>query len=360
MERRILNHYKTPGHATFYSGLSNTFKFWKQTYPKLTLKKVSDILAQNEGYTRHRQVKEEKTSPTYIYFKRDSIQLDLIDIRALSDSNDNFKWILSSIDCFTKMAQCEPLKSKTQDNVLFGFKEILKRFKQKPKSIYTDAGSEFGLKFKDYCNTNKIKIFYAISTKQKASMVERLNLTLKKMIYSYMTDKGSLRFIPHLQKIVKSYNSKIHSSLPNITPLQAEVGDEDTTFNIRQMNELKYLSAKKVPAKFTVGQKVRISTAKNIFSRGFKPQHQGEIFTVESVDRRLPRPRYRLTDYYGKEKILGHFTNNELQPVRKEHFNIEKILQTKTDRKGIKKHLVKFEDYREPEWILASQIVSKN
>ena len=361
MEKKILNAYTTAGHETYYSGLQNTFQFWKKSaFPKLTLKKLTKILSKNEGYTRHRQVKKDPTNPTYVYFKRDSIQLDLVDISKFSKFNDGKKFLLTAIDAFTKFAQCQALKNKTQDSVLSGFKEVLKRFGQKPLSIYVDSGKEFtNNQFKQYLSKNKIKPYFAKSSKYKAAMVERLNQSLKKMIYSFMTDNETYNFLPKLQKIVKTYNSRIHSALPQITPQQAEKNDVKTAYNIRQKNELKYMKVKEAPIKHAVGENVRISTAKNVFSRGYNPQYQNEVFKVNKINKTLPRPRYELTDYNNKEIIDGLFTNNELQLVTKDTFDIEEILQTKTDRRGVNHYLVKFKDYKQPEWIKENQIVTK-
>ena len=97
-----------------------------------------------------------------------------------------------------------------------------------------------------------IRIYYAQSSKYKAAMVERLNFTLKRMIYSFITDRESYKFVPQLQDIVKSYNEKVHSSLPNISPMDAEKNYEKHAYNIRQMNELKYLKVKKAKVKHKI------------------------------------------------------------------------------------------------------------
>ena len=83
-------------------------------------------------------------------------------------------------------------------------------------------------------------------------MVERLNFTLKRMIYAFISDHETYKFIPRLQDIVKSYNSKVHSSLPNISPMEAEKNYEKHAYDIRQINELKFLAVKKAKVKHKI------------------------------------------------------------------------------------------------------------
>ena len=236
------------------------------------------------------------------------------------------------------------------------FKKIVKNAKTKPRSVFADSGSEFkNAKFKKFCRDNSINLYFAQSFGH-ASMIERFNLTLKRKQHAFMTDNETYRFVPHLKKILMSYNTSIHSALPNITPLQAENGDEETFYQIRLMNEKKYSNTKRVKPQFEIGDKVRISTAKNKFSRGFKPQYQDEVFKVSSVNDRLPKPRYEVDSYNNEETIVGRFMPNELQSVDKNIFVIDKILDRRKSH-GVKQIKVKWRNYDKPEWINENQIV---
>ena len=140
MNNEILSAYSKPGHATFYGGLTKTYKFWKSKYPKLTLKKLAVILSENEAYTRHRAVKREATNPYFVYYKRQVVELDLIDVSQLKKFNSETSFLISAIDCFTRLGQCLGVKDKTQNSVLQGVKLILKKFGEKPHSFHVDKG----------------------------------------------------------------------------------------------------------------------------------------------------------------------------------------------------------------------------
>ena len=357
MEQKILSTYVKPGHPTFYAGLHNVYSYWKPDFPELTLKTVKKLLSQNEGYTRHRQTRRGKTNPIYCYRKRDTFSIDLVDCQNLSKFNSNNKFLLNVIDNFTKFAWSEPIINKTQDVVLKAFQKVIRDAKTKPRSVFADSGGEFrNAKFKKYCSDNAIELYFAQSFGH-ASMIERFNLTLKRKQFAYMTDNETYRFVPNLKKILTSYNTSKHSSLPGISPLEAENGDQETFYQMRLINEKKYIKALRINPKFDIGDTVRISTAKNIFSRGFNPQYQDEVFKVSSIDRRLPRPRFGVDNYDNTETIQGKFDPNELQTVDKDIFVIDKILDRRKGPNGVKQIKVKWRNYKNPEWINANQLV---
>ena len=55
--------------------------------------------------------------------------------------------------------------------------------------------------------------FYAENNKLKASVVERVNRTLKSKRYCYFIAVNSLRYIDVLQDLVDSYNNIYHRSI---------------------------------------------------------------------------------------------------------------------------------------------------
>lgn len=357
MEKVISAAYTKPGHPTFYAGISNVYRHWKQKFPELTLKLVKTLLSKNEGYTRHRQTKRGKTNPIYCYSKRQTFSIDLVDCQNIHKDNGDVKFLLNVIDNFTKYAWSEPLRNKTRDVVLQAFKKIIKECKIKPKSVFADSGGEFqNAKFKKFCSAKDIDLYFAKSFGH-ASMVERFNLTLKRKIYAFMTDNETYRFVPKLKDIMKSYNTSKHSSLPDISPLEAENGNQETFYQMRLLNEKKYMKIPRTNTKYDIGDTIRVSTAKNVFSRGFNPQYQDEVFKVNSVDNRLPRPRYSLNSYDNTETIEGKFDANEMQNVNKDIFVIEKILDRRKGPKGTKQIKVKWRSYKNPEWIDERQLL---
>ena len=81
------------------------------------------------------------------------------------------------------------------------------------------------------------------------------------------------------------------------------------------------------PFRFKVGDKVRITYIRNIFTREYDAKWTGEIFKVTQRIMRGGLPIYRLKDFHDEE-IKGTFSQSELQKVD-DIWKIEKILKTK-------------------------------
>ena len=58
-------------------------------------------------------------------------------------SNKGYEYILAVIDCFSRFAYVEPMRTKTASETVSAFKKILRRAKAKPRLLQSDLGSEF-------------------------------------------------------------------------------------------------------------------------------------------------------------------------------------------------------------------------
>lgn len=75
----------------------------------------------------------------------DLYQADLVEMIPYAEENDGYKYILTCINCFSKMAYCAPLKTKTSDEVARQMENhvLLKLPKLSiPKNVQTDNGKE--------------------------------------------------------------------------------------------------------------------------------------------------------------------------------------------------------------------------
>ena len=77
--------------------------------------------------------------------------------------------------------------------------------------------------------------------------------------------------------------------------------------------------------KFKVGDHVRISKYKNIFSKGYTPNWSEEIFVIEEVKNTVPWT-YVINDLNGDE-IIGKFYEKQLQKTNQQEFMIEKVIR---------------------------------
>ena len=87
-------------------------------------------------------------------------------------------------------------------------------------------------------------------------------------------------------------------------------------------------------AKFKVGDHVRISKYKNIFSKGYAPNWSEAIFIVKKIKNIVPWT-YVISDLNG-EDIVGSFYEKELQKTNQKEFRIEKVIKRKGNKLYVK------------------------
>jgi len=74
--------------------------------------------------------------------------------------------------------------------------------------------------------------------------------------------------------------------------------------------EIKQREINNVKIKFKVGDNVRISTQKEVFTKGYLPNWSTEIFEIIKINKTLT-VTYQLQDYTGKP-IAGFFYSGEI------------------------------------------------
>ena len=323
-----------------FSGITNIYRYYGG---QLSYKQIKDFLAGVDTYTLHKKSRETSHNPTFVKYRRQQLQLDLVDIQKLSKLNDNYRFLLNGIDCFTRFGFCAPLKDKRAPTVLEGFKAILRTARDYPSTLVTDSGSEFiNWQFVNFCKDNSIKCYQSY-TSTHAAFVERYNRTIKNKIYAYMDGQNTERFVDVLPDIINSYNNS-HHRIIGMTPSNAEL--KENQLKVRQKMELYYAKVRKKKPKYKIGDNVRISTMPSKFQRGFEIQNASEIFVVSSINTNLPLPLYKIHTYGKPEDVIkGSFYESELTLTKLDHFQIENIL-----RKTKNKVLVKWQGYSEPTW----------
>ena len=92
-------------------------------------------------------------------------------------------------------------------------------------------------------------------------------------------------------------------------------------------NSINNLNSEPIKAKFSVGNKVRITKKKTTFEKSYTARWSEEIFTVTKILYRPTDPRtYKISDYNGEE-IQGtkrHFTNRSYKKPLKKFLGLKK------------------------------------
>lgn len=253
----------------------------------------------------------------------DLYQADLVEMQPYAKLNKGYRYIMTMINCFSKFAFAVPLKDKSGLEVAKALEPILS--KHKMKNLQTDDG-------KEWFNTNvarlvkKYKInHYSTYSDLKASIVERLNRTLKTRMWKQFTAQGTHEWLSILPVIVKSYNNSKHRTI-GMKP--KDVRRKHVKSILDKINKVK---PSKYDPKFKVGDSVRISRHKKVFAKGYLPNWTNEVFTIYAVRPTNP-VTYALQDYKG-EILKGGFYEHEINLSKTgDVYLVEKVLKRKGDK----------------------------
>ena len=138
-----------------------------------------------------------------------------------------------------------------------------------------------------------------------------------------MTSISKNVYIDKLGDIVDEYNNTYHTTIK-----MKSIDVKDNTY----LNVDKEIDNK--DPKFKVGDYVRISKYKNIFTKGYMPNWSEELFVIKQVKNTFPWT-YVINDLNGEE-IIGTFYEKELQKINQEEFRIERVIRRKGDKLYVK------------------------
>jgi len=256
-------------------------------------------------------------------------QADIVEMLPYSRFNRGHHYILTVIDVLSKYAWAVPLKSKAGNETAEAIARIIRESERCPKNLQTDMGKEFyNADVQRLVKKHGIN-HYSTYSVLKASVVERFNRTLKNNMWKMFTLHGNYKWLDALPRLVSDYNARKHRTIGmrpvDVTPAVAE------RLLTTVYNRIKIAG----PAKFKVGDSVRVSKYKTIFEKGYTPNWTTEVFKIVKVQRTNP-VTYLLEDYRGKS-VAGAFYERELlRAADPDVYLVEKILRRRGDKVYVK------------------------
>ena len=180
-----------------FSSPNKLYNEAKKHDENINRKDVKEWLHTQLTYTLHKPVKLNfKTRPVIVHDIDEQWQMDLVDLSKLSKYNSGLKYLLVTIDVLSKYTWIEPLKTKTAKELKEAIEKIFSHDGPQPTMIQTDKGTEFlNSLVKNMLKVRKIKLF-TTNSERKASFVERLNRTMKSIMFNYFTKHNWLNLIP--------------------------------------------------------------------------------------------------------------------------------------------------------------------
>ena len=345
MNEYLQSIYTDPAHEAGYTSPVKLYAWLKKHGEfKPTLQQVKKWLAGQESYTLHRAVRR-KFPRNRVYVNDIDVQwdVDLADFRNISKHNDNYSYVLFTVDILSKKCRARAIKTKRPSDVVQAFKEIFAEG-VKPLRIRSDKGSEFISQItQKFFKGEDIVHSKTQSTEIKASNIERLIRSLKATMYRYFTQNNTYRYIDKLQAFIEAYNNRPHKTIKAAPASVTKQNAHQVWFEAYAAPLLRK-PGKATKVKFKVGDMVRITHIKGAFTRDFYARWSGEIFTVSDIDYQNRIPLYKLTAY-NKEEITGLFYEQELQMADidvTQPYKVEKILRTRKRRGKGTEYLIKF------------------
>ena len=126
-----------------------------------------------------------------------------------------------------------------------------------------------------------------------------------------------------IDDIVDKYNNKVYKT---IQMKRIDVTDDSYAKNNEDFT--------KKDLKFKVGDHVRISKYKKIFTKGYTPNLWEEIFVISKIKKAVSWTCV-INDLNGEE-ITGSFYEKEFQKTSQKEFRIEKEIRKKGDKLYVK------------------------
>ena len=338
----IEHEFSTPGRAGAFSAPERVFSIVGKK--GISRKEVDDKLIDIDAYGEHREFRRRKNyNPFYIYRRRQQTQADLIEVGDFAKENDGVKFLLVLLNAFSRKVWVFPLKNKSASTVKQALETWLGKV-QSPQTLLVDGGKEFwNNPVKKLLRDHNIRLNLA-SGKHKAGMVERANKTLQILIYKYMRHNERWRYLDALPNLVKTYNRREHRTL-GMSPNEAH--KKENEIKVRSILMERYMKRKKKnqPPLLKIGDFVRrhIEPRSRISpdTRSYWMNFSKEIFRIRKINQRMAVPMYYLESCLSGKDIARAYYRNELQPIGKDIFKVEKVLRHR-QRSGKREVLVKW------------------
>ena len=218
------------------------------------------------------------TNKTDVYFIDDIWSLDILDLKDYGpENNKGYRYVLVTIDNFSKFGWTIPLKNKNAQTIKDSFENIIKNSKRKPNLIETDRGKEFYNNiFQDFLNKNNIKL-YSRNSSYGALFAQRFNKTIRDLLKRPVFEMGDGKWIDILPTITKQYNNRVHSST-KITPIQACM-KKNEGFVYKNLLDKR----KKMKPKYEIGNLVRSADLKKTFSKGDTTNWSYKLYKITQI-----------------------------------------------------------------------------
>ena len=296
MEQQPIQSDKQKAFDTVYSDLQQ---------PGAFSRKIIRYLQRNKTHSLHKSVRKNfKRRKIITHYPGQIVQMDLIDLQKFSGSNSGYRWILVVLDCFSKKLWLRALKKKEARETADAIRSIFHDMDYPVQTVIFDEGKEFLNKDVNMLFAQFNIHSYHIQTKIKAGAVERVNKTIKHIIWKMFTETGRKRWIDNLEDIQTNYNDTYHNISQHIKMRPNDV----TWHNRRKVFKNSFPDIKdKINCRLKKGDQVRVALNKDTFDKSYKVNWSQDVFIISRVFQRSGVCWYRLKDQNGNIYPKGKY-----------------------------------------------------
>ena len=157
MEEYLWSIYYDPANPASFGSLESLYRKAIEDKKPISRQNIKKWLQSQDAYTLHKKANKKFNFRRVIVHAIDQQwQTDIVDLKAYATTNKNFKYILTTIDVFSKYGWAVGVKTNTGPEIADVFKNIFKT--RKPEKLQSDEGLEF-----------KNKFFYELMKENKVS-----------------------------------------------------------------------------------------------------------------------------------------------------------------------------------------------
>jgi hypothetical protein len=312
-----------------YGGLESLFREASKKLPELKKNDVRNWLSGQLVYTLHKPARRRfKRNPIVAEHVNENFQADLVDMQTYARQNDNNRYLLTTIDIFSKKVWAVPIKNKQATTVSSAMENVIRS--NTPIKLQTDKGKEFdNIPFKKLMDKYNINFFTSNNKDIKCSIIERFNRTLKNKLHRHFTKTGKKRYVDILDQLVRGYNNSYHRSI-KMTPNQVnEDNEKEVFYNLYGFVSKRELLRKlKMPA-LRAGDKVRQKYILGPLDRGYYPNWTDQVYTIIKTVKNINKPLYFVKNSDGAV-VKQRFYPEEIQKIKENNiFRVERVISEK-------------------------------
>ena len=207
----LRRYYRNPNSGLGYANPERLYTFARRKFPSLKRQDVLEFLKSQSSYTLFVRKKAKFDQRKFLVGSPHLIlAADLIDMQKWASENGGAKYILLTIDGFSRFIRAFPLKSKAKEEVANALTEVFKDMRSY-KKLHADYGREFYNRIMDALLKKSNVERYRTGTGLRI-IAERANLSLQKRLFRILHDKNSISWVPVLPQVVKAMNDSPHSA----------------------------------------------------------------------------------------------------------------------------------------------------